>query len=233
MDKFVVRSNPPIKVEGMIKTHCMSDAVVGAVVDVNSMCAVFAELRPTAPEEMCLLHEREISGVPVTALRVIAKTEEGFIGTLIDHFERSIGDTQTLVPHYNEKGFEELELNSRGEKIAKEHLHDVSEEQSENMLWVTEDVSTDIVNGVCDVLEKRKLSDTKSRNFISVVHFDNALIIDDDMVTEKSAVSKNKRRVFRNEFATMCDDVFGRKAIDRNLASFAGIIMSSGLYLVE
>ena len=48
-----------------------------------------------------------------------------------------------------------------------------------------------------------------------------------------AAVSKTKRRVFRTNFANMCDDVFGRKAIDRNLANFAGIIMSSGLYLVE
>lgn len=228
MDKFVVRSNPPIKVEGMIKTHCMSDAVVGAVVDVNSMCAVFAELRPTAPEEMCLLHEREISGVPVTALRVIAKTEEGFIGTLIDHFHRSFGDTQTLIPHYNKHGFEELEFNSAGKQLEKKHYQDVPFDmvdpvENSHTLWYAHDVDQSLV----DQFVK------KAPSCVKVTLWDHADILDDDLVTKVSDVSKNKRRVFRNNFATMCDDVFGRKAIDRNLASFAGIIMSSGLYLVE
>lgn len=227
MDKFVVRSNPPIKAEGMIKTHCMSDAIVGAVVDVNSMCAVFAELRPTAPEEMCLLHEREISGVPVTALRVIAKTEEGFIGTLLDHVARSLGDTQTLIPHYNEKGFEELEFNTIGKRLEKKRYQDVPFDMVDSVdtpptMWYAHDVEKSLIEEFMN-----------TQPYINITQWNHADILDDDLVTRVSAVSKNKRRVFRNEFATMCDDVFGRKTIDRNLATFAGIIMSSGLYLVE
>lgn len=226
MDKFVVRSNPLIKAEGMIKTHCMSDAIVGAVVDVNSMCAVFAELRPTAPEEMCLLHEREISGVPVTALRVIAKTEEGFIGTLLDHFTRSLDDTQALIPHYNEKGFEELEFNTVGKKLEKKRYRDapfdmVDSTDNSPTLWYAHDVEQSLIEKIMN-----------AQSYINITQWNHADILDDDLVTRVSAVSKNKRRVFRNEFATMCDDVFGRKTIDRNLATFAGIIMSSGLYLV-
>ena len=227
MDKFVVRSNPPIKAEGMIKTHCMSDAIVGAVVDVNSMCAVFAELRPTAPEEMCLLHEREISGVPVTALRVIAKTEEGFIGTLLDHFTRSLDDTQALIPHYNEKGFEELEFNTAGKKLEKKRYRDVPFDMVDSVensptLWYAHDVEQSLIEKI-----------TNAQSYINMTQWNHADILDDDLVTRVSAVSKTKRRVFRTNFANMCDDVFGRKAIDRNLANFAGIIMSSGLYLVE
>ena len=227
MDKFVVRSNPPIKAEGMIKTHCMSDAVVGAVVDVNSMCAVFAELRPTAPEEMCLLHEREISGVPVTALRVIAKTEEGFIGTLLDHFTRSLGDTQSLIPHYNEKGFEELEFNTAGKQLEKKRYRDVPFDMVDSVensptLWYAHDVEQSLIEKIVN-----------AQSCINTTQWNHADILDDDLVTRVSAVSKTKRRVFRTNFANMCDDVFGRKTIDRNLANFAGIIMSSGLYLVE
>ena len=227
MDKFVVRSNPPIKAEGMIKTHCMSDAIVGAVVDVNSMCAVFAELRPTAPEEMCLLHEREISGVPVTALRVIAKTEEGFIGTLLDHFTRSLDDTQTLIPHYNEKGFEELEFNTAGKQLEKKRYRDVPFDMVDSVensptLWYAHDVEQSLIEKIIN-----------AQSYINMTQWNHADILDDDLVTRVSAVSKTKRRVFRTNFANMCDDVFGRKAIDRNLANFAGIIMSSGLYLVE
>lgn len=227
MDKFVVRSNPPIKAEGMIKTHCMSDAIVGAVVDVNSMCAVFAELRPTAPEEMCLLHEREISGVPVTALRVIAKTEEGFIGTLLDHFTRSLDDTQALIPHYNEKGFEELEFNAAGKKLEKKRYRDVPFDMVDSVensptLWYAHDVEQSLIEKIIN-----------AQSYINMTQWNHADILDDDLVTRVSAVSKTKRRVFRTNFANMCDDVFGRKAIDRNLANFAGIVMSSGLYLVE
>lgn len=92
------------KSAGMVKYHEMIDLTVGAAVDVNNMIATFIELRKDVDHEMCLASSVELNGVPITALRVVAKSEEEFAKTLLEQMLRGECIEESLIDHFDKDG---------------------------------------------------------------------------------------------------------------------------------
>lgn len=241
---FLPRVNPGIKSAGMVKYHEMIDLTVGAAVDVNNMIATFIELRKDVDHEMCLASSVELNGVPITALRVVAKSEEEFAKTLLEQMLRGECIEESLIDHFDKDGFEVLEFNDRGKQFAIDTI-EASKKQKEKYNEELEQYKSDL-----NYPHERLLyiQDTMSDDFVSVIESVAADIdlgkhitlkqldiapweYNEDDVKDISSESKVKRYAFRMEFLQWCDKAFGRKAIDRKLAIFAGILFGSGLYL--
>ena len=236
-DKFIVRADPDFTNQAVVMKHSMFDSIVGVVADVCNMLVTFVELRPEAEEESCLLHEHELSGVPLTVLRVIAKTEKEFAKVIIDAILRSKNKTTGLLHRFDENGFIVLEFNDTGKKyalkrIVSDRCYDEQKEYTESLssvndaLHITDEADKVIGNKILNVLNSEY-----SKQICISLDICPPWTYDETEVTVYSAVSKNKRYQFRQDFVEMCDNVFGRKAIDRKLAVFAGVTLGAGLYL--
>ena len=236
-DKFIVRVDPDFTNQAIVMKHSMIDSVVGVVADVCNMLVTFVELRPEAEEESCLLHEHELSGVPLTVLRVVAKTEKEFTKVIVDAILRSKNKTTGLLHRFDENGFIVLEFNDDGKKyalkrIAPDRCHDEQKKYTESLssvsdvLYITDEADEAVGKKIVNVL-----NDEYAKQICLSLGICPPWTYDETEVTPYSAVSKNKRYQFRQDFVEMCDNVFGRKAIDRKLAVFAGVTLGAGMYL--
>ena len=229
-DKFMVRVDSETEAFALISNHSMFDSIVGVVTDVCNMLITFVELRPETQEESCLLHERELNGVPLTVLRVVAKTEKEFVKVILDALIRSHNKVSGLIQRFDKDGFLVLELNDKGKQIERRITKKKDKPViPKRVIQITEQAKSEIG----DLIEEIANSEDYKDEIDVTLSIAPPWTYDESAVKDISAVSKNKRYAFRQDFAEMCDIVFGRKAIDRKLAVFAGITLGTGLYLAK
>lgn len=241
---FLPRVNPGIKCAGMIKHHEMVDLTVGVAVDVSNMVATFIELRKDVDHEMCLCTTGPLNGVPITALRVVAKSEYEFAKTLLEQILRGECIYETWLDHFDQNGLEMLEFNDNGKKLAidristsKDRLKKYSTELQryntelnyphERLLYIQDSIDDDFVSTIETVATDINLDKHIMLRQLDIAPWE----YDEDDVKNVSAEPKSKRYAFRQEFVRLCDKSFGKNVIDGKLAIFAGVLFGSGLYL--